>query len=166
MNQIRPYLYIGDYLNTLDSDLLNSAHIGAMLQFALHVPYFGIETLYLNVDDGVPLPEATLERGVSFARAQVARLQLEGKALLIACSAGISRSVMFGMALLHELEGISLTDAYCIWWLSCSEARASSPYSSQEFPSSPLCKGRNLFSVRASCCFKAVWPASASSRVR
>lgn len=113
MNQIRPYLYIGDYLNTLDSDLLNSAHIGAMLQFALHVPYFGIETLYLNVDDGVPLPEATLERGVSFARAQVARLQLEGKALLIACSAGISRSVTFGMALLHELEGISLTDAYC-----------------------------------------------------
>jgi protein-tyrosine phosphatase len=112
MNLIRPYLYIGGYRDTLNAYLLHSVRIGAMLQFAEPVRHPGIETLYLNVDDGVPLPPAILERGVAFAREQVARLQPERKALLISCGAGISRSVTFGMALLHELEGIPLSSAY------------------------------------------------------
>lgn len=79
-----------------------------MLQLAERVKQPGIETLYLPVDDGEPLPIQLLEQGMSFVRAHKA----QGRKVLIACGAGISRSVTFGIAALREEEGLSLPDAF------------------------------------------------------
>jgi protein-tyrosine phosphatase len=49
-----------------------------------------------------------LERGVAFIREQKA----QGKTILVACGAGISRSVTFGIAALMEQESRDLFDAY------------------------------------------------------
>ena len=56
----------------------------------------------------MPLPPLALQQGVRFAREQKAA----GRNLVVGCGAGISRSVTFTMALLHEEEGISLLEAY------------------------------------------------------
>jgi hypothetical protein len=79
-----------------------------MLQLAELVRQPGIETLFLPVEDGERLPVQLLEQGVSFVRGHKA---LE-RNVLIACGAGISRSVTFGIAVLKEEEGLSLPDAF------------------------------------------------------
>ncbi|NWG16704.1 MAG: GNAT family N-acetyltransferase [Chloroflexi bacterium] len=108
MYRIRPWLYIGKYRETIDHELLRAHHIGAMLLLAENVEQPGIEALYLPVEDGEPLPDDALQRGVAFIRAQKAA----GRAVLAACGAGISRSVTFATAALVEEEGLSLVDAY------------------------------------------------------
>ena len=108
MNQIRPWLYIGRYRETTNSALLHAYGIGAMLQLAEAVKHPNIETLYLPVEDGEPLPVPLLAQGVGFVREQKAL----GRNVLIACGAGISRSVTFAIAALHEEEGLSLPDAF------------------------------------------------------
>lgn len=109
MNKIRPWLYIGKYRDTTDIALLRSCAVGAMLQLAELVQQPGINSLYLAVDDGEPIPVPLLEQGMAFVRAQKA----QGQKVLIACGAGISRSVAFGIAVLKEEEGLSLPDAFC-----------------------------------------------------
>lgn len=108
MHRIRPWLYIGNYTDTTMPDLLHAHEIGAMLQLAEHVPQAGIAELYLAVEDGEPLPTDLLARGVAFIRAQRA----QERHVLVACGAGISRSTTFAIAALHEIEGLSLLDAY------------------------------------------------------
>jgi protein-tyrosine phosphatase len=108
MWQITDNLYIGRYRDTVNQTLLQAHSIDAMLQLAERVEQPGIEVLYLDVEDGEPLPAEKLRQGVSFARDQLAF----GRRVLIACGAGISRSVTFAIAVLHEEEGISLLDAY------------------------------------------------------
>ncbi len=107
MFRIRPWLYIGKYRETRQLDYLRSYDIGAMLQLAEKVEQPGINILYVAVEDGETLPVDKLEQGVAFVRAQKAA----GQNVLIACGAGISRSVAFTMAVLKEEEGISLLDA-------------------------------------------------------
>ena len=108
MNAIRPWLFIGKYRDTMNRDLLHAYGIGAMLQLAERVKQDGIAELYLPVEDGEPLPIPLLEQGVAFVRSQKA----QGRNVLIACGAGISRSVTFGIAVLHEEEKLSLPDAF------------------------------------------------------
>jgi predicted protein tyrosine phosphatase len=79
-----------------------------MLQLAAPVPQPDIESLYIAVEDGVALPPDKLRQGVAFIRAQKAA----ERAVLVACGAGISRSVTFGLAALKEEEGLTLLDAY------------------------------------------------------
>jgi hypothetical protein len=105
---VRPWLYIGKYRETLDGHLLGANNIGAMLQLADLVDQPGIRSLYLPVDDGLPLPVDLLRQGVDFVRAEKRR----GHIVLIACGAGISRSATFAVAALKEEEGLSLLDAY------------------------------------------------------
>lgn len=107
MDQIRPWLYIGKYRDTLNTHLLSVHNIGAMLQLAGPVEQPGITSLYLPVTDGVPLPEDLLRRGVDFAITEKRR----GQTVLIACGAGISRSTAFTVAVLKEVEGLSLVEA-------------------------------------------------------
>jgi hypothetical protein len=78
-----------------------------MLQLAEPVSYEDIDSLYLPVDDGVPLPAPLLEQGVVFVLEAKAR----GRSTLIACGAGISRSAAFAVAVLKEVEGLELLDA-------------------------------------------------------
>lgn len=107
MITIRPWLLISKYRETLDNELLARAGIGALLHLAAQVEPPGIAALYLPVEDGEPFEEATLRQGVDFVLAQRAA----GKAVLVACGAGISRSTSFAIAALKEAEGLPLLAA-------------------------------------------------------
>jgi protein-tyrosine phosphatase len=108
MQRIRPWLYVGKYRETADLDILSIYRIQAMLQLAERVEQPGIASLYIAVDDGVPLSPEKLRQGVDFVREQKAA----GKTVLVACGAGISRSVTYTIAALHEEENLSLVEAY------------------------------------------------------
>jgi protein-tyrosine phosphatase len=107
MHKIRPWLYIGKYRETANIDTLIAYRISAMLQLADKVEQIGIPSLYIPVEDGEPLPADQLRQGVDFVRAQKA----VGKTVLVACGAGISRSVTFSIAALKE-ENLGLPQAY------------------------------------------------------
>lgn len=108
MHRIRPWLYIGKYRETADLNILSVYRIQAMLQLAERVEQPGIASLYISVDDGVPLLPEKLRQGVDFVREHKAA----GKTVLVACGAGISRSVTYTIAALHEQENLSLVEAY------------------------------------------------------
>jgi protein-tyrosine phosphatase len=107
MNAIRPWLYVGKYRETLNANLLSAKKIGAMLQLAEAVKHPNIASLYLPVEDGVPLPSHLLRQGIDFVLSEKHR----GCTVLIACGAGISRSVTFAIAALKETEDLSLLEA-------------------------------------------------------
>ena len=107
MNQIRPWLYIGKYRDTLDYRYLSAHNITAMLLLAELVEHPGITSLYLAVEDGEALPSELLAQGVEFVKAQ----KEAGETILVACGAGISRSATFAVAALKEIEGLSLRQA-------------------------------------------------------
>ena len=107
MNSIRNWLYIGKYRETLDITLLEARKIGAMLQLAEAVKQPDIESLYLPVEDGIPLAAHYLQQGVEFVLSQK-RL---GHKVLVACGAGMSRSAAFAVASLKEDESLGLLDA-------------------------------------------------------
>lgn len=104
---IRPWLLIGNYRATLNGGLLTRAGVGALLHLAAHVEPPGITTRYLPIADGEPFDAATLRHGVDFVLAQRAA----GRAVLVACGAGISRSTTFAIAALKESEGLPLLAA-------------------------------------------------------
>jgi protein-tyrosine phosphatase len=108
MYTIRPWLTIGKYAETRNLNLLQVSGIHAMLQLAEAVPQPGIESLYLAVEDGEPLPIPLLEQGITFIREQ----KSQDHHVMVACGAGISRSVLFSMAALMAEENLSLFDAY------------------------------------------------------
>jgi protein-tyrosine phosphatase len=108
MYQIRSWLHIGKFFETLDIDLLQAHQIGAMLQLAESAPQTGIASRFVHVEDGEPLPTALLREGVDFVRLQKSL----GRNVLVACGAGISRSATFALAALKEEEGLSLLKAF------------------------------------------------------
>lgn len=108
MNQIRPWLCIGKYRETKDLFLLEFHQIGAMLQLAELVEHTGIISLYLPVEDGVPLPEPMLKKGIDFIKNQ----KDKGRKVMVSCGAGISRSTTFAIAALKEIEQLNLSDSY------------------------------------------------------
>lgn len=108
MYEIRDWLLIGKFAETRHQALLNGKKITAMLQLAELVEHPNIETLYVPVEDGRPLEHELITQGVEFIRQQKA----EGKRVLVACGAGISRSTTFVMAYLMEEEGLDLFDAF------------------------------------------------------
>lgn len=105
---IRPWLLIGKFRDTRDKAWLDEHGVGAMLQLAEAVRQPGIESLYLPVEDGVPVPVDVLKQGIRFVRDQKA----QGRTVLVACGAGISRSTTFALAALSEDEHLSLLDAF------------------------------------------------------
>lgn len=94
MYNIRPWLRIGKLSETYDRRLLQEENVGAMLQLAQAVEQPNIASVYLPIEDGQPLPDAVLRKGVAFVREQNAA----GRTTLIACGLGISRSVPFAIA--------------------------------------------------------------------
>ena len=108
MQQVRSRLFIGKYSETLNHDLLDRNKIRAMLQLASPVEHAGIDTLYLPVDDGAPLRREALTNGIAFVRSEYEK----GNRVLIACGAGISRSVTFAIAALKEEESLTLLDSF------------------------------------------------------
>jgi len=107
MDQIRPWLFIGKFSDTLHISYLRSKSINAMLQLAEKVDQPGVTSLYLPVEDFAPLNFDLLQQGIAFIREQK-RL---GNRVLVACGAGINRSSSFCASALKEEEGLSLFDA-------------------------------------------------------
>jgi hypothetical protein len=108
MHTIRPWLFVGKYRDTLNSVLLKASGIEAMLQFAELVEHSGITAFHLPVEDGMPLTAANFQRGLNYILQQ----HQQQKKVLIACGAGISRSVVYTIAALRETEGATLIHAY------------------------------------------------------
>ena len=108
MDEIRPWLFIGKYLDTLHTSYLHHKSISVMLQLADKVEKLDITTLCLPIEDFAPLNFDLLQQGIAFIRQQK---QL-GNRVLVACGAGINRSSTFCTAALKEEEGLSLLDAF------------------------------------------------------
>jgi len=108
MDQIRPWLFVGNYHDTLQPDYLHSKSVQAMLQLAVKLEQPGITSLYLPVEDFAPLKFTLLEQGISFIKEQ----KELGHHVLVACWAGINRSSTFCTAALKEDEDLSMLDAF------------------------------------------------------
>jgi protein-tyrosine phosphatase len=108
MDEIRPWLFIGAYRDTLNKSYLDFKNIQAMLQLAQKVEQPNIVSLYLPVEDLAPISITHIRQGVDFIREHKA----ENKRVLVACGAGINRSSSFCAAALKEEEGLSLFDAF------------------------------------------------------
>ncbi len=108
MDEIRPWLYIGKYRDTLDKNYLDFKSIKAMLQRADRVEQKGINSLFLPVEDMGPTSQVLIKQGVDFILAE----KEKGSRILVACGAGINRSTAFCMAALKETEGLSLLEAF------------------------------------------------------
>jgi len=110
MHIITDWLSIGKWRETCDTALLRDYQVGAMLQLADSAPHPTIPTLYLPIDDGLPIPLPYLQEGIGF----ICHHYTAKRHILIACGVGISRSVAFGMVALKECLNISLCQAYCV----------------------------------------------------
>lgn len=108
MDQIRPWLFIGAYRDTLNRSYLDFKSIGAILQLAEKVEQPNIISLYLPVEDLAPISSKHIQQGIHFIKEHKAI----GNRVLVACGAGINRSSAFCAAVLKEEEGLSLFDAF------------------------------------------------------
>ena len=108
MDQIRPWLFIGGYRDTIHLAYLQWKLIGAVLQLAEKVEQPNIFSLYLPVEDLAPVSSDHIRRGVDFIREHKAK----GNRVLVACGAGMNRSSAFSAAALKEEEGLSLFEAF------------------------------------------------------
>jgi protein-tyrosine phosphatase len=108
MDEIRPWLFIGNLNDTLQNSYLQAKSINAMLQLEEKVEQPGIISLYLPVEDFAPLKFDLLEKGVSFIRDQ----KELGHRVLVACAMGISRSSSYCTAALIAEDGLGLFDAF------------------------------------------------------
>jgi protein-tyrosine phosphatase len=138
MDEIRSWLYIGKYRDTLDKNYLDSKSIKAMLQLADLVEQVGIKSLFLPVEDVGPTSPVLIKQGVDFILEEKGK----GHKILVACGAGINRSTAFCMAALKEVEGLSLLDAFKeikkkhpesmphkpVWESFCNYYNESTPY--------------------------------------
>jgi protein-tyrosine phosphatase len=108
MIEIRPWLFVGKHVEAINLSLLQANQIMAMLLLHQNIKTIGIPTLFVPIQDGVPLRPEKLDQGLAFIREQ----KTAGRHVLVACSAGISRSVTFATAALKIDEGLSLYDAF------------------------------------------------------
>jgi protein-tyrosine phosphatase len=108
MDEIRPWLFIGKYRDTLNKAYLSANSIDAMLELAEKVEQPGIVSLYLPIEDVAPIPFALLAQGITFVRGY----KKQGHRVLVACGAGINRSSAFSLAALKEEEGLGLFEAF------------------------------------------------------
>ena len=108
MDQIRPWLFIGAYRDTINKSYLTLRCINAMLQLAERVDQPDIVSLYLPVEDLAPISSKHIRQGVDFVREHKAK----DNRVLVACGAGMNRSSAFSTAALKEDEGISLFEAF------------------------------------------------------
>ena len=109
MNDVLDWLYVGSVEDAENYDALKAAGIGAVLTLAWPITHphdIAVKRVYF--EDGETIPDAVFYETLSFVRQQ-RRL---GRKILIACSAGVSRSPTIAIAVLHELAGYSLVGAF------------------------------------------------------
>lgn len=105
MIKIRDWLYQGKYRDTIDLALLRKYNIQAILHLAENVQHPNIETRYIPIEDGHPIPHHYIQEGVDFV------LSYRPQPVLISCGAGLSRSFTYTAAVLKLTENLSLKDA-------------------------------------------------------
>jgi protein-tyrosine phosphatase len=108
MDQIRPWLFIGSYRDTINLAYLQWKSISAMLQLEELVTQPNIVSLFLPVEDLAPISSDHIRQGVDFIREHKAK----GNRVLVACGAGMNRASAFSAAALKEEEGLSLFEAF------------------------------------------------------
>jgi protein-tyrosine phosphatase len=108
MFKIRDWLLISGFPSASSPNLVKSQGVQASLQLFEAIQMDGVDSLFIEVQDGHEITPAQIRKGVDFVREH----QQKGKRVLITCGAGISRSVTFSIASLKEIEGLSLPDAY------------------------------------------------------
>jgi hypothetical protein len=108
MNQVLDWLYVGSIEDAENYERLREAGIEALLSLAYPVKYPDILVGYVPFDDGELIPEEVLYKALSFVR----RKRRRDHKILIACSAGVSRSPIIAVAVLHELVGYPLVEAF------------------------------------------------------
>ena len=138
MGQIRPWLFIGAYRDTVNQSYLAFKSIQAMLQLAERVQQPNIASLYLPVEDLAPISNTHIHQGVGF----ITQHHAQGHRILVACGAGINRSSAFCAAALKEIESLSLFEAFKevkrkhpesmphepVWLSLCEYYKESTPY--------------------------------------
>lgn len=107
MYRIRPWLYLGSFVDAVNAPLFAIHQIQMILALVEVHRFPNIEYLYLPVEEGLPVLPEHFRQGVDFL------LQARQRACnaLVACGAGISRSAVFAIAALHEAEGLDLLAA-------------------------------------------------------
>ncbi|HKJ37958.1 MAG TPA: dual specificity protein phosphatase [Anaerolineales bacterium] len=108
MDQIRPWLFIGNLWDTQQLSYLQEYNINAMLQLEEEVKQPGIESYYLPVADFAPLKFEHIRQGISFIKEHK---QL-GNRILVACAHGINRSSAFCIAALVEDERLGILESF------------------------------------------------------
>ena len=126
MDEIRPWLFIGAYRDTINKNYLDFKSIQAMLQLAEKIEQPNILSLYLPVEDIAPIPHRLIAQGVEFIREN----RRQEKRVLVACGAGVNRSSAFCTAALREEEGLSLFEAF-------KEVKRRHP---ESMPHQPVCE--------------------------
>jgi protein-tyrosine phosphatase len=110
VDQVTDLLYIGGARSTWDAPQLHEAGVTAVLKLYEGQPAWPPDFTVLDMpfEDGQPIPEGYLERGVDFIEQNVRA----GRAVLVTCGAGISRSSTLVLAYLVGREGYDLSDAF------------------------------------------------------
>ena len=108
MDEIRPWLFIGDYDDTRDKPQLDVRSIRSVLQLEAAFRLSGIHLLHIPVRDFSPIPTGQLKQGVDFVLAE----KEKGHRVLAACAAGVNRSAAFCVAVLKQAEGLPLLEAF------------------------------------------------------
>jgi len=109
MNEVLAWLYVGSVHDAENYAALKEAGIGAVLTLAWPISHpEDIAVKRVFFEDGEPIPDEVFYQTLSFVRQQ----RRQDRKILIACSAGVSRSPTIAIAVLHELEGYPLVDAF------------------------------------------------------
>jgi hypothetical protein len=108
MNRVLDWLYVGSVRDAENDDVLKAEGIGAVLTLAWPIEHPDIAVRRVYFEDGEPIPDEVFDKALSFVRQQ----RRQGRKILIACSAGVSRSPSIAVAVLHELDGYPLVEAF------------------------------------------------------
>lgn len=107
ITQLADWLYISNYRASIHLPTLQQHHIAALLHLAERVEHPNVTACYLPVEDGEPIAPSHLDAAQTF----IATHYADKHPLLIACGAGMSRSVTFCMLALKEHGGMNLVKA-------------------------------------------------------
>jgi len=108
MHKIRDWLYVASFREAQDIALLKNNEIDAVLHLHQSIEYDTIPTLFVPVQEGFPLGKHDIITGLNF----IAEQHAQGKKVVVACGAGISRSVIFATGALKMAESLTMSKAF------------------------------------------------------
>lgn len=107
MIYIRPWLYLGKHQEALNTSKLAEHNIEAILLLHAPLEQSHLSTLFIPIEEGVSSSEI-FKQGIDFVIAE----RKKNHNIFLACETGGNRSIAFGTAILKEIEGMALWDAF------------------------------------------------------